>query len=300
MNKLNPTDFSTYSSYYKRVIDHALPTYITGLTSPSIIKDAMIYSLSAGGKRIRPLLLFATLRAFGKEEEIGLPIACAVEMIHTYSLIHDDLPSMDNDDLRRGKPTNHKVYGEAIAILAGDGLLTHSFHLISNMSHPLVTSEMKLALISLLSKSAGPEGMVGGQVADMEGENKNLPLHELEYIHIHKTGKLLAFCILAGGILSSAEEHQLAKLEEFALHVGLAFQIQDDILDIEGNEEMLGKPVGSDVHNQKTTYPSLLTMQGAKEKLQYHIDEAVRSLHDVGVNHDYLEEICNMIASRNH
>ncbi|NQD69049.1 polyprenyl synthetase family protein, partial [Bacillus haikouensis] len=199
---------------------------------PSTIRDAMIYSLQAGGKRIRPILLLAVIEGYGKEIRSGMKTAAALEMIHTYSLIHDDLPSMDDDDLRRGKPTNHKVFGEAMAILAGDGLLTHSFQLIAE--DDLISSNQKIKLLSLLAKCAGPEGMVGGQVADIEGENKRLTVDELESIHVRKTGKLLIFSALAGAIISGASEEEQNKLENFAHHIGLAFQIQDDILDIEG------------------------------------------------------------------
>src|SRR3954454_11597168 len=186
------------------------------LEAPAILKEAMLYSLEAGGKRIRPLLLFATLHAFDKNPMIGLYPAAAIEMIHTYSLIHDDLPSMDNDDLRRGKPTNHKVFGEANAVLAGDALLTYSFQLMADAPEESVSLKAKLALIQLLAKSSGAEGMVGGQVADMIGEEKTLNLQELEYIHIHKTGKLLTCSVMAGAILADASEEQLEHLEKFS------------------------------------------------------------------------------------
>lgn len=285
----------------KEMVETSLPTFVERLDSPAVLKEAMTYSLNAGGKRIRPLLLFATLDSFGNSIEMGLPVACAIEMIHTYSLIHDDLPSMDDDDLRRGKPTNHKVFGEANAILAGDGLLTYSFQLISEINHSEVTPHMKLELITNLAKAAGPEGMVGGQIADMEGEAKSLSLEELEYIHIHKTGKMLSYSVIAGAILSRASEEQIQKLEKFAHNIGLAFQIRDDILDIEGTEEAIGKRVGSDQLNEKSTYPSLLSMEGAKEKLTYHINEAKNLLHETGLaNTDKLLKICDLIASRDH
>ena len=291
---------SSYLTEKKRLIDSKLPEYISSLNSPSVLKKSMIYSLEAGGKRIRPILLLATLHAFNKDEKMGIPVASAIEMIHTYSLVHDDLPSMDNDDLRRGKPTNHKVFGDALAILAGDGLLTYSFQLLTSISHPLITSEMKLELISELAKAAGPEGMVGGQVADMEGARKKLSVEELEYIHIHKTGKLLAYSVIAGAILSDADKNQRAKLKQFGVHLGLAFQIRDDILDIEGNTEKIGKPVGSDVINEKLTYPFLLTMNGAKEKLAFHINEAKKQLLSIDVNDEILLYICDLIATRDH
>src|SRR3954469_4615906 len=179
----------------------------------------MLYSLEAGGKRIRPLLLFATLHAFNKDPNLGLLPAIAIEMVHTYSLIHDDLPSMDNDDLRRGKPTNHKVFGDAIAILAGDALLTYSFEVMGSIPAEFASDSTKLKLVIELARAAGTEGMVGGQVADMEGEGKSLTLDELEYIHIHKTGKLLRFSVLAGAIIAGASKNQLENLSAFAHHL---------------------------------------------------------------------------------
>ncbi|MCA1063335.1 polyprenyl synthetase family protein [Rossellomorea sp. AcN35-11] len=268
------------------------------ISMPPILKQAMIYSLKAGGKRIRPILVLATIKAFDKDPLLGLNTASALEMIHTYSLIHDDLPAMDDDDLRRGKPTNHKIFGEAMAILAGDGLLTYSFQLITEDKN--LTSDMKVRLISLLAKCAGPEGMVGGQVADIEGENKQLTVQELESIHVRKTGKLLIFSVLSGGIISGASNDQLALLEQFAHHIGIAFQIQDDILDIEGSEEIIGKPVGSDDSNQKSTYPGLLSVSGAKEKLHFHLDEALSSLHQLPIDSSLLTEIAHLIVVRNH
>ena len=268
------TDYATLSTEYKAVLETKMVRYVKKLQAPSVVKEAMIYSLEAGGKRIRPMLVFAVLSSFGVDVERGIPAAVAIEMIHTYSLIHDDLPCMDDDDLRRGKPTNHKVFGEAVAVLAGDALLTYSFQIIAEMNHPDVTPEMKLELIAEISKSSGAEGMVGGQIADMEGENKQLTLEELEYMHEHKTGKLLQASILSGAILASANTAQRDHLRQFAFHLGLAFQIRDDILDIEGSQELLGKPVGSDLTNHKSTYPALLTLQGAKDKLSEQIQLA--------------------------
>ena len=293
-----PDNLKEFQHQYGELITNHMVTAVESLTMPPILKEAMTYSLVAGGKRIRPTLLLAAIRAFQKDPEIGLSTASALEMIHTYSLIHDDLPSMDDDDLRRGKPTNHKMYGEAMAILAGDGLLTYSFQLIAEDT--ALTSDMKVKLMALLAKCAGPEGMVGGQVADIEGEHKQLTVKELENIHVHKTGKLLTFSVLAGGIISEASESDLSYLEQFAYHIGLAFQIQDDILDIEGSEEMIGKPVGSDESKHKSTYPSLLSIKGAKEKLHFHSDEALTALEQLSVDSSLLEEIAQLIVARNH
>nr|WP_263328507.1 farnesyl diphosphate synthase [Neobacillus sp. Marseille-Q6967] len=285
---------------YKQLVEIELQTLVEKLDAPPIIKEAMEYSLSAGGKRIRPLLLFATLDAFGADPKKGVQAAAAIEMIHTYSLIHDDLPSMDDDDLRRGKPTNHKVFGEAVAILAGDALLTFSFEVIGKIPDQFAGSETKLQLIIELAKAAGSEGMVGGQVADMEGEGKSLSLEELEYIHKHKTGKLLTYSVVAGALLGGANHLQMENLTKFAQHLGLAFQIQDDILDLEGNEELLGKPVGSDTENQKSTYPQLLTMEGAKNALRAQLTLSKQYLEKTGLNTQILDQIADLIASRDH
>ncbi|MGF3103597.1 polyprenyl synthetase family protein [Rossellomorea sp. DUT-2] len=296
---MNPhVDLKEFQQQHGELITNHMVETIDSLAMPPTLKGAMIYSLQAGGKRIRPILLLATIKAFNKDPLLGLNTASALEMIHTYSLIHDDLPAMDDDDLRRGKPTNHKIFGEAMAILAGDGLLTFSFQLIAEDND--LTSDMKIRLIGLLAKCAGPQGMVGGQVADIEGENKQLSVTELEGIHEHKTGKLLIFSVLAGGIVSEASEEELELLEKFAYHIGLAFQIQDDILDIEGSEEMIGKPVGSDESKLKSTYPSLLTMAGAKEKLHYHLNEALASLKQMPIDTRLLTEIAQLIVARNH
>lgn len=297
---MNNSLLTPFFKKYKDLLENQLRASIEGLTAPSVIKEAMLYSLEAGGKRIRPMLLFAVIDAFGDRAEKGLLTAAAVEMIHTYSLIHDDLPSMDNDDLRRGRPTNHKVFGDAFAILAGDALLTYSFQLVAETADSDADAETKLKLIRELSIAAGAEGMVGGQVADMNGENKALSLEELEYIHNHKTGKLLAFCAVAGAIIAGAEDSIVEKFRAFAHHLGLAFQIRDDILDLEGNEETLGKPVGSDEHNHKSTYPSLLTMEGAKEALEKEIASAKGLLKDTGLNTSLLEELTDLVANRDH
>lgn len=297
---MDAVNFSAFSKEYKAVIEKEIVQYVERLNAPKILKEAMAYSLEAGGKRIRPLLVFAVLAAFKKNLNLGIPAAAAIEMIHTYSLIHDDLPAMDDDDLRRGKPTNHKVFGEAAAVLAGDALLTYSFQLLAEIKDPEVSKAMKLDLISEIARSAGAEGMVGGQVADMEGEDKDLSLNELEYIHEHKTGKLLSASILSGAILAGATEEQLRSLRDFSYHLGLAFQIRDDILDIEGAVEVIGKPVGSDETNHKSTYPALLSLEGAKEKLAHHIRLAHEALAKTGLETALLNELTDMIANRDH
>ncbi len=291
--------FDTFLKESKTFVEEKLVSYANELQCPNVLREAMAYSLEAGGKRLRPLLLFATLQAFGKEKNLGVGAACALEMIHTYSLVHDDLPCMDDDDLRRGKPTNHKVFGEAMAVLAGDGLLTYAFQVIMAYEQKEISAEKKVRLVLELAKAAGPEGMVGGQVADMEAEGKQLTIDELEYIHKHKTGKLLEFAVLAGSILSNATEEQEEKLLEFAKYIGLAFQIRDDILDVEGTEEEVGKPIGSDVSNEKSTYTTLFTVDRAKDILEETIAKAKDAISSLQLQDEYLLSICDLIAKRN-
>lgn len=291
--------FDTFLKESKTFVEEKLVSYANELQCPNVLREAMAYSLEAGGKRLRPLLLFATLQAFGKEKNLGVGAACALEMIHTYSLVHDDLPCMDDDDLRRGKPTNHKVFGEAMAVLAGDGLLTYAFQVIMAYEQKEISAEKKVRLVLELAKAAGPEGMVGGQVADMEAEGKQLTIDELEYIHKHKTGKLLEFAVLAGAILSDATEEQEEKLLEFAKYIGLAFQIRDDILDVEGTEEEIGKPIGSDVSNEKSTYTTLFTVDRAKDILEETIAKAKDAISSLQLQDEYLLSICDLIAKRN-
>ncbi|MES1035556.1 polyprenyl synthetase family protein [Bacillus pumilus] len=284
----------------KQAIEDYLFTYVQELTIPEDLKSSMLYSLKAGGKRLRPVLVLALLNAYGKNEEDGIPVGCAVEMIHTYSLIHDDLPCMDDDDLRRGKPTNHKVYGEATAVLAGDALLTESFRLITSQLSSSVSADKKLRIVDELVKSAGALGMVGGQFDDMEAEQKQVSLAELESIHARKTGKLLTFSVAAGAMLAGASDDDIEKLREFSYHIGIAFQIRDDILDLEGSEEKIGKRVGSDTANEKSTYPSLLTLSGAKEKLDEHITRAKEIVSNLQLEQQLLHGLCDLIASRDH
>jgi geranylgeranyl diphosphate synthase type II len=250
---------------------------------PATLRKAMQYSLMAGGKRLRPILVIAAAEALGGTVEAAMPIACAVEMIHTYSLIHDDLPAMDNDSLRRGKPTNHIVFGEAMAILAGDALLTQAFYQAAQIIHsPSVSSEQAIRIIEELSKLSGAKGMVGGQAADTLGEQGITRLEELDYIHQHKTGDLIVFSLKAGGRISNATEQQLNALEDFGYKIGLAFQIQDDILDIIGDETKLGKPVNSDEKQQKVTYPFLMGLEPSQEKVRQLTEEAKTAIYSAG------------------
>ncbi|MDD5434244.1 MAG: polyprenyl synthetase family protein [Nitrospira sp.] len=245
---------------------------------PSTLYNSMQYSLLAGGKRIRPVLAIAASEAVNGTAESAIPAAVAVEMIHTYSLIHDDLPAMDNDDLRRGKPTNHKVFGEATAILAGDGLLTHAFVILSDMTLCAeIPAERVLRIIHEIGLGAGPSGMVGGQQSDIESEGRNLGIKNLEQLHRKKTGALIRAAIRAGGIAGGAADVQLDALTDYAERIGLAFQIADDILDVEGDPEEMGKSAGKDAGQNKNTYPSLLGLEESRLLENRLINEAIEA-----------------------
>jgi len=278
-------------------IETVMLQLVDNITAPAILKEAMAYSLKAGGKRVRPLFVLAVLEHLGADKQAGYTIGSAVEMIHTYSLIHDDLPSMDNDDYRRGKLTNHKVYGEAYATLAGDALNTLPFGVIARMDG--ISAEQKVTLIDLLSEAAGAEGMVGGQILDIDGETRQLTLEELEHVHVNKTGAILRFSIEAGAVLAGADQATRNIFREYAYHIGLAFQIKDDILDIEGTSEQLGKTAGKDVASDKSTYPALLTLDGAKEKLATHYEAALAALRQLPSDSTLLEELATYIVKRN-
>lgn len=294
MEKLTLKD---YLNEKRSLINQTLPTYFQDKKIPQDLQASMLYSLQAGGKRLRPILVLAMLEAFQKDERLGLDVACAIEMLHTYSLIHDDLPAMDDDDLRRGKPTNHVKFGEATAILAGDGLLTLSFQVIAQSPH--LSSELKVRLIDNFAKASGPEGMVAGQIADIEAEKRQVTLEELTYIHQHKTGDLLSFSIESGAQISGATEEQMVHIKRFATCLGLAFQIKDDILDVEGDEGVLGKHIGSDDEKEKSTYPKLLTLEGAKQKLSAYIDEAKESIQKANIDDYYLLSLADYVMNRN-
>ncbi|GEQ05209.1 polyprenyl synthetase family protein [Staphylococcus gallinarum] len=248
------------------------------------LEESMLYSLNAGGKRIRPVVLLLTLEMLSGDYEKGISSAIGLEMIHTYSLIHDDLPPMDNDDYRRGKPTNHKVYGEWKAILSGDALLTKAFELISN--DQALTDLTKIKLIQRLSNASGHLGMVGGQTLDMQSEGTPVDLETLEQIHNAKTGALLKFAVMAAVDIANPSSDVANNLELYSEHLGLMFQIKDDLLDIYGDETKLGKKVGSDLANDKSTYVSLLGKEGAEEKLAYHTQAAYDCLANLPDNYD--------------
>jgi len=273
---LGDTLFAHYIEEISGLVTSRLRTIIPAEWEiPVNLQESMQYSLMAGGKRLRPLLVIAAAESLGGSREAALPVACAVEMVHTYSLVHDDLPAMDDDDFRRGKPTNHKVFGEAMAILGGDGLLTHAFYSVveANRKHG-VPAEAVLSIVEELSQFAGPAGMVAGQAADMEGEQGLTSLEQLQYIHKHKTGDLIVFCLKAGGRIAGASAAQLEALETYGRNIGMAFQIQDDILDLVGDESKLGKKTQSDVKQQKVTYPYFIGLDASRAEMEKLTEEA--------------------------
>lgn len=267
-----------YLKTKRELVDLSIEYQLNKLKYPDIIADGMRYSVLNGGKRLRPILLLMVLELFGKKIELGLPIAVAIEMIHSYSLVHDDLPALDNDDYRRGKLTTHKKFGEAEAILIGDALLTHSFSVVADETRD-ISSDKIVKIIGMISRYAGISGMIGGQIIDLESEKKRVSLETLKYIHENKTGKLIKLPIEIGAIISDATDEEYKALEKYAEGIGLAFQIKDDILDIEGDFEKIGKPVGSDLELEKTTYPSIFGVAKSKEILKEVISDAKKSLN---------------------
>ena len=293
-------DLSIYLKKQQEIINSALDKWLPLPHGPSgPVVDAMRYSLMSGGKRIRPILLIAAAGATGGDQKALLPAACAFECIHTYSLIHDDLPAMDNDDLRRGRPTCHKVYGEAIAILAGDGLLTYAFEL---MCKPELTQNISPLLLKdavfLLAKAAGVSGMVGGQTADILMEGQPVDAEALSFIHSHKTGSLIQTSVEIGGLLGKASDEELYHLKRYGESLGLAFQIKDDLLDVEGDQEILGKPVGSDNRNFKATYPALFGLKETKRRAQELLEKALSELECFDDRAEPLRSIARYIIKR--
>jgi geranylgeranyl diphosphate synthase type II len=294
-------DLKLYLKERCALVDEALDRFLPKETKlPYSVHQAMRYSVFAGGKRVRPILMLAACEAVGGDTDRAMPAACALEMIHAYSLIHDDLPAMDDDDFRRGSPTNHKVFGEAIAILAGDALLTEAFKLTSDirLAEGCDPSAL-LAVIHEIATSAGSVGMVGGQVIDMESEGRHdIDLPTVQYIHTHKTGALIKASVVSGALLGGASGKKLDAVTRYGEAVGLAFQIADDILDIEGTTEEIGKDAGSDQARGKATYPAVLGVAAAKEAARGMMDEALRSLEKFGAEADPLREIARYIVQR--
>ena len=295
-------DIHRYLQKRKERVDSALERVLPKREElTSNLHRAMHHSLFAGGKRIRPILSMASFEAAGGRGERIIPFACALEMIHTYSLIHDDLPAIDNDDFRRGKPTCHKVFGQAIALLAGDGLLTEAFRLMTNRpakDHSSGDEALVLDLINEVSQAAGVLGMVGGQVVDIESEGKAVDLPTVQYIHTHKTGAMILASVRVGAKLGGAKETLLKALTRYGENLGLAFQIADDILNVEGKAALMGKKTGSDLSMRKATYPSVLGVEEAKKRAKKLVDMAVDALEQLGEDADPLREIARFVISR--
>ena len=293
-------DIKAYLKKKRAAVDKTLSTLMPSPeTYPPTVFQAMRHSLFAGGKRVRPILAIAAAETLGARDAGLLPVASSLELIHTYSLVHDDLPAMDNDDLRRGKPTCHKVYGEATAILAGDGLLNMAFEVLSDPRRlRTVPAKRLIAIISEIAHSSGCFGMIGGQVVDMESEGKNIELPTLDYIHTHKTGALIRASVRVGALYAGATEKRLKALTRYGEYVGLAFQIADDILDLTGTQEDIGKDVASDLKKGKKTYPSFFGIEDSRRRAREVSERAVASLRDLDRKADPLRELAKYIVTR--
>ncbi|ACB50228.1 geranylgeranyl pyrophosphate synthase [Crocosphaera subtropica ATCC 51142] len=290
-------DLASYLKEKKQLVEAALDQSLP-ITRPEKIYEAMRYSLLAGGKRLRPILCLTTCELMGGTREMSLPTACALEMIHTMSLIHDDLPAMDNDDYRRGKLTNHKVYGEDIAILAGDALLSYAFEYVATQTRNVDLANL-MDVIARLGRTVGAAGLVGGQVLDLESEGRaDVTVDTLKFIHIHKTGALLETSVVSGAILAGAKPEDIERLSRYAQNIGLAFQIIDDILDVTASTEELGKTAGKDQRDQKATYPSLWGLEESQKQAQALIDDAIAQLSPYGQSAQPLTAIAQFIVAR--
>lgn len=289
-------DFGSYLQETRERVEVALDASL-GPEEPENLRAAMRYSLLAGGKRLRPILCLAACELAGAPGDLALPTAVALEMVHTMSLIHDDLPAMDNDDLRRGRPTSHKMFGEAMAILAGDALLSRAFEMVALRS-PGVEPQRLLAVLGELSRAAGAPGLVGGQVVDLDSEGKDVDLTTLEYIHLHKTAALLRACVVCGALVGGASENLLEALNVYARGIGLAFQIIDDILDVTASSEVLGKTAGKDLTADKTTYPKLLGLEESRKRAEVLVIEAKGALAPWSTRAQPLLALADYITSR--
>jgi len=293
-------DLKAYLEERRALVNRALEAYLPRVRGPAFrVVEAMHYSLMAGGKRLRPILCLAAAEAVEGNPQEALPVACALEMIHTYSLIHDDLPAMDDDDLRRGRPTCHKQYDEATAILAGDGLLTEAFRLLGALaSHFQDREAVLLEIIELVGAAAGYQGMVGGQMLDLQAEGRKITLKELETIHRLKTGALLTVSLRAGALVGGGSRVDVAHLTGFGEKFGLAFQITDDLLDVEGQASDMGKEPGMDARRQKATYPAILGPEQARQWARRLVEEAVEELEGFGDQAQPLREIARYLLVR--
>lgn len=290
-------NLQAYLSIKIELVNKALKELLHGEEEyPQNLHRAMHYSLFAGGKRIRPVLVLAAAEAAGGRLDEAINTACAFECVHTYSLIHDDLPAIDNDDLRRGRPTCHKAFGEAVAILAGDALLTAAFELVA--ATKTSDSSRVIKVITELSKASGSAGMIGGQMVDIESEGVEVPFPVLEYIHIHKTGELILAAVRSGAIMGGADHQQMGALSKYGKSIGLAFQIADDILDVAGSADEMGKNTGGDEKKGKATYPSLIGLDESKKRAEELVDIALKALEGFDEKADPLRAIARYIVQR--
>jgi len=292
-------EVKSYIQQKKQVIDTSLEKILTKSQASETLVKAMSYSLMAGGKRIRPILCLAACEAVGGVSEDAVTVACALELIHTYSLIHDDLPAMDDDQLRRGKPTCHVAFDEATAILAGDALLTLAFEVLATI--PVEDGDRtarRLQVIRLISRAAGYQGMIQGQMLDIASEGHKLSAGELEAMHRLKTGALIETALTCGGLLGGADERQMSMLKGYAANIGLAFQVADDILNVEGNPELMGKAVGTDLEREKSTYPSILGVQAAREYSTKLVQSALQAIETFDKHADPLRGIASYVIER--
>jgi len=292
-------DISTYLKEKKELVDKTLDSILPEKDCfPPQLHNAMRYCLFSGGKRLRPILAIAAAEAVGEDYHKMLNEVCALELIHTYTLIHDDLPSMDNDDYRRGHLTTHKVFGEAIAVLAGDALQTEAFNILSETEKSCFSPEIKITIIRLISAACGSKGVIGGQTVDIESEGKKISMELLNYIHTHKTASLITASILSGAVLANADKEQLTDLNNYGEAIGLAFQITDDILDITSSTEQLGKTVGKDQKMKKVTYPSLMGLDETAKMQQKLYKKSIDSISSFDDKAKPLREIAKLIIER--
>lgn len=299
MIEKDETFLKAYLQDRRNIVEEALLRYLTPQSNiPADIYKAVHYSVFAGGKRIRPILCLAAVDAVGGNLAPAMPVACALELIHTYSLIHDDLPAMDNDDFRRGKPTSHKVFGEAMAILAGDALLTEAFVLLSRAEKERLPVQRRLSVIQEIAQAAGISGMVGGQALDVLSEKSVPDENSLGDIHRRKTGALIVAAVKAGAILFNAPKDKVQTLSQYGTNIGMAFQIADDILNVEGDRKLMGKETGSDAVHGKLTYPSLLGLDASKERLKKYVDTAIESISNFDERARPLRIIARYIEER--
>jgi geranylgeranyl diphosphate synthase type II len=296
-----PADPAAEAEAYLRASTALVEAYLDRVLPPvgghlPRLAEAIRYSALGGGKRLRPALAFAAAEACGHDRALALPVAAAVEMIHTYSLIHDDLPAMDDDDLRRGRPTSHKVFGEALAILAGDALLTQAFEVLA--ADEAIAPARRVQIVREIAAAGGAAGLVGGQVADLEGEGRELTLPDLEFIHARKTGALILASVRAGALAAGAEPGQVAALSDFARRIGLGFQIVDDLLDIEGDPAATGKATGRDSTHRKATFPAIFGIEASRQRADELIAEALAAIAAFGTAADPLRALARFVGGR--